>query len=151
MRIVSEEILYQCFQIHFVCPTAGWRRDMDCVSLVCLAVCVTCLAVQCAVIAGAGPEDLVAGLLLILCLPVSLVLELVWLIVCAVSRLRKTRGAVQRSERCFDGLQATRLRACARSGRQCSGPSVVEYVILPASSVAMASRSSSGKGSRRDG
>ena len=26
MRIASEEILYLCFQIHFVCPTAGWRR-----------------------------------------------------------------------------------------------------------------------------
>lgn len=29
MRIASEEILYLCFQIPFVCPTAGWRREMS--------------------------------------------------------------------------------------------------------------------------
>lgn len=23
-----QEILYPCFRIHFVCPTAGWRREM---------------------------------------------------------------------------------------------------------------------------
>lgn len=28
MRIAYEEILYLCFQIHFVCPTADWRREM---------------------------------------------------------------------------------------------------------------------------
>lgn len=28
MRIAFKEILYPCFLIHFVCPTAGWRRDM---------------------------------------------------------------------------------------------------------------------------
>lgn len=45
MRIVSEEILYQCFQIHFVCPTAGWWREMYWVNLlrekaiIALAVC----------------------------------------------------------------------------------------------------------------
>lgn len=124
---------------------------MDWVNLVCLAVCVTCLAVQCVVIAGAEPEDLLVGLLLAPLLPAFLVLVLAWLAACSVSRLRKTRGAVQRSEQCSDGLQATRLDACARSGRQCSEPSVVGYVILLDSSVAMASRSSSGKGSRRDG
>lgn len=123
---------------------------MDWVNLACLTVCVACLAVQCAVIAGAEPGDLLVGFLLVPFLPALLVLVLAWLAACVVSRLSKTRGAVQRSERCSDSLQATRLGACARSGRQCSGPSVVEYVISPASTVATASRSSSGKGSRHD-
>ena len=124
---------------------------MDWVNLVCLAACVTCLAVQCAVIAGAELEDLFVGLLLVPLLPAFLLLVLAWLTACVVSRLRKTRGAVQRIEQCSYGLQATRLRACARPSRQCLELSVVEYVVLPDSSVVMASRSSLGKGSRRDG
>lgn len=124
---------------------------MDWVNLICLAVCVTCLAVQCAVIAGAELEDLLAEVLLVLFLPVFLVLILIWLVACVVSRLRKAKGAAQKSERCSDGLQATRLGVCARSGRQCSELSVVEYVISSASTVAAASWSSSGKGSRHDG